>query len=1073
MALRNWRVRTRLIALILVPTTVAVLLGGLRVATSIQSATEYERVRTVAEFVTTLSDLVHQLDLERDLTSRFVANGRRGTQARLLIREQQSDVDVAVQRVLDRKSTVQQALGEVGKQEFSRVLDRLSELHTLRDIAVSSQLPPLPSLQKYDLVIDDLLAVFDETARGSTNETLGSSAAAFAALSRSAEQASRQRGLMLTALVVRAFDKNTLSAFQTAKSQQASELNSFLFLATPSQRQAYSDTVSGRQIDLAAAMVDRALFITQSGAVRSQTGGPPQPGSATLDLIDGGNDVQAWFDAASDGLNRMHEAQRTLGRSIVDQAADLARADQSQAAVNIGVVALLLILVLVITTVMARSLVSPLRQLRREALEIAGRRLPEMVQKLRESEGNSGPPDVRPIGVGSTDEVGEVARAFDEVHREAIRLASDEAQLRSNVSAMFVNLSRRTQTLVERQITLIDGLEQGEQDDKRLGDLFRLDHLATRMRRNSENLLVLAGQEPARRWSQPVALLDVTRASLSEVENYERVAMNVPGGVSIVGQAVNDVIHLLAELVENAISFSPRETRVSVTGNRIDGGGVMISITDAGIGMTDEELAQTNWRLANPPVVDVSVSRRMGLFVVGRLALRNGIRVQLRRHDTGGLTAMVLLPESLMGSPTHLGGAPGAHSGAQAPAWSAMGGQPAGQGMFGATPQTSGAFDVPAGAGAFGGSFADAGAFGGPNGAGPMGPTTGGGFGGPSTGPGSFGGPATGSGGYSGPPTGSGGFYGPGSGGFGGPPTGGGYGGPPSGPSSFGGPATGGGYGGPASDAFTRGPAPDAFGTRNGPPSDAFGTRNGPPSDAFGAPTGGQGSFGPSAFGGPPTGPGSFGGPATGAGSFGGPAAGAGSFGPPTGPGSFGGPPTGPGARGGEAGELPGRLRPRRYDSSDLDAVTGPLPAVHTSPMEQEEEFLPIFASVESAWFRRVDSEQEKDKDLPGWQQIPADAGWQAAAVVQEPVRDGTTAAGLPKRVPKANLVPGSAGTQEAAASPPPAMPALSPDRARSRLSSFQQGIRQGRAVARGELSEDEVAYNAELRRIQGDKEDK
>ena len=191
-----------------------------------------------------------------------------------------------------------------------------------------------------------------------------------------------------------------------------------------------------------------------------------------------------------------------------------------------------------------------------------------------------------PIGVDTHDEIGEVARAFDEVHREAVRLAGEEARLRSNVNAMFVNLSRRSQTLVERQITLIDGLEQGEQDEQRLGNLFKLDHLATRMRRNSENLLVLAGQDPPRRWSQPVKLVDVARASLSEVENYERVVLQVPDGVSVAGQAVNDVIHLLAELVENALSFSPRETRVTVSGSRIDGGGVMLSITDSGIGMT-------------------------------------------------------------------------------------------------------------------------------------------------------------------------------------------------------------------------------------------------------------------------------------------------------------------------------------------------------------------------------------------------------------------------------------------------------------------------------------------------------
>ncbi|MFC7644475.1 sensor histidine kinase [Streptosporangium lutulentum] len=165
---------------------------------------------------------------------------------------------------------------------------------------------------------------------------------------------------------------------------------------------------------------------------------------------------------------------------------------------------------------------------------------------------------------------------------------------------MFVNLSRRSQTLVERQLSLIESLEQGEQDEARLGSLFRLDHLATRMRRNSENLLVLAGQEPARRWSQPIPLIDVVRASLSEVENYERVNLQLSTGVSVVGTSVNDVVHLIAELVENAISFSPRETKVIVSSNRIDGGGVMISVSDLGIGVTAEELAQANWRLANP-----------------------------------------------------------------------------------------------------------------------------------------------------------------------------------------------------------------------------------------------------------------------------------------------------------------------------------------------------------------------------------------------------------------------------------------------------------------------------------------
>ena len=213
---------------------------------------------------------------------------------------------------------------------------------------------------------------------------------------------------------------------------------------------------------------------------------------------------------------------------------------------------------------------------------------------------------------------------------------------------MFVNLSRRTQTLVERQISLIDGLEKGEEDGGRLSDLFKLDHLATRMRRNSENLLVLAGHEPTRRRSQPAKLVDVVRASLSEVEDYERVQVKVHRAISVAGSAANDIVHLVAELVENAIQFSPRASQVVVSSSMIEGGGALLAVSDVGIGMTNEELVETNRRLADPPVVDVSVSRRMGLFVVGRLALRHGIRVQLRPQEVGGLVAMVLLPPELM-----------------------------------------------------------------------------------------------------------------------------------------------------------------------------------------------------------------------------------------------------------------------------------------------------------------------------------------------------------------------------------------------------------------------------------------
>jgi len=300
----------------------------------------------------------------------------------------------------------------------------------------------------------------------------------------------------------------------------------------------------------------------------------------------------------------------------------------------------------------ARSMVRPLRRLRAGALEVAGVRLPETVRRMSEGEGVGAGLAVVPIEVDSADEIGEVARAFDQVHREAVRLAANEAALRGNVNAMFVNLSRRSQSLVERQIRLIDDLEQGEQDSERLGNLFAMDHLATRMRRNSENLLVLAGHEVSRRWTQAVGLVDVLRAAVSEIEQFERVSLNVQPGIAVRGQAVNDVVHLLAELVENATSFSAAETPVAVSGHLLNSGGVLLDISDRGVGMGAEEMAHANWRLDNPPVVDVAVSRRMGLFVVARLAARHGIRVRLRPASMGGLTALVWLPDETIAHET-------------------------------------------------------------------------------------------------------------------------------------------------------------------------------------------------------------------------------------------------------------------------------------------------------------------------------------------------------------------------------------------------------------------------------------
>ncbi|WP_449062424.1 sensor histidine kinase, partial [Planomonospora algeriensis] len=587
----------------------------------------------------------------------------RGSAARAKLEEQYAAVDRAADDVGDRVDLIlgggqADDFGDRGRAELAQIRNRIDELKSMRETALKTQLPAQPTIAMYSRTLDSLLALHDEIVQGVTDQGLAASANAFGALARAKERASAERAILAVALAERRFTSEGLDAFIAARAERDSELVAFQSEATVAQRQLFDDTVSSQKKDRAESMRLRALVLANE--------------QAPLLRVDvsrsGAGDQASWFDAASDTVDRMREVEKRIADTVIAQSRALQETEQRGALITAGLTALLLLMVLIVTVIVARSLVKPLRRLRTEALSIAGERLPETVQGMRER-GEVTSVEVQPIGVVSADEIGEVARAFDEVHREAVRLAGEEATLRSNVNAMFVNLSRRSQTLVERQLALIESLEHGEQDEGRLGSLFRLDHLATRMRRNSENLLVLAGQEPARRWSQPVPLIDVVRASLSEVENYERVDLRLSGGVSVAGTSVNDVVHLVAELVENAISFSPRETKVIVSSNRIDGGGVMVSVTDLGIGMTAEELAQANHRLAHPPVVDVSVSRRMGLFVVGRLALRHGIRVQLRQQDSGGLTAMVLLPENLL-APT--GQVPGAQPAAHGGDWGAQ-----------------------------------------------------------------------------------------------------------------------------------------------------------------------------------------------------------------------------------------------------------------------------------------------------------------------------------------------------------------------------------------------------------------
>jgi signal transduction histidine kinase len=503
----------------------------------------------------------------------------------------------------------------------------------------------------YSLVIALLFQVNDVIGQNSPDTALTTDVRSMGALSRAKDQASQQRAILWAALTSYAMHQSVyeghggkmnatalqamgpaFQALSTSVTQEAGFLGSFQGSATPAQQNELQNTA----------------FVTPNASMHTME--DYVIGKQNLDLgkqMGYGNAAAQWNNIANLAISQLGSVESHLAQGIVDRSVADQRIAERTAWETGLITGATLLLVLIAALLVARSVVLPLRRLRAGALDIASVSLPERVRELGESADPADSLEVAPIAVMSSDEVGQVARAFDLVHQEAIRLAGNEAVLRASLNAMFVSLSRRSQSLIERLSRMIDALELNEDDPERLSNLFAMDHLVTRMRRNSENLLVLAGHEGARKRTEPVLLGDVVRAASSEIEQYGRVVLNVQSGIEVTGQASTDVVHLLAEIIENATLFSPRSTEVHVTGQEVVTGGVLIEVTDSGVGITEARLEQLNWRLENPPVVDVSVSRHMGLFAVSHLAARHGVRVRLRPSSPRGLTAMVWLPETV------------------------------------------------------------------------------------------------------------------------------------------------------------------------------------------------------------------------------------------------------------------------------------------------------------------------------------------------------------------------------------------------------------------------------------------
>ncbi|MFF5564938.1 nitrate- and nitrite sensing domain-containing protein [Streptomyces sp. NPDC012623] len=636
-ALRNWRISTRLVALLTLPVVAATTLGGLRINDSLNEMQQLEHMQLLTKMTKEATNLAQALQAERDESAGPLTNGADAKDFR--VQDRRTKTDRAKKGFLDTTVDIgntdgDQALESI-RSNVTQIASQVNGINDIRKDAYNSDAHSL-TVDAYSGLIDSLLSLSQDMAQATSNPDMIKRTRALAAFSSAKEYASIQRAIIAAALPADPKTKGKLNENDrlyglAAAKKERNALTSFraLYEAMGGDAEALMAPLNGQgspEIQASEKYADRVLDRSDGLAA--------QPNRSYLD----------WTDQASTRIAAMKNIEATLLGEMEAKARELRASSQRDALINGAVILLVLGVSLVGAFVVARSMIRSLRRLQDTATRVAQDRLPELVRQLSDSDPQDVDTSVESVGVHSKDEIGKVAAAFDDVHREAVRLAAEQALLRGNVNAMFTNLSRRSQGLIQRQLSLISELESREADPDQLSSLFKLDHLATRMRRNGENLLVLAGEEPGRRWTRPVPLVDVLRAAASEVEQYERIELAQVPPTEVAGRVVNDLVHLLAELLENATSFSSPQTKVRVTGHALPDGRVLVEIHDTGIGLSPEDLAAINERLASPPTVDVSVSRRMGLFVVGRLSLRHGIRIQLRPSDSGGTTALVMLP---------------------------------------------------------------------------------------------------------------------------------------------------------------------------------------------------------------------------------------------------------------------------------------------------------------------------------------------------------------------------------------------------------------------------------------------
>ncbi|KUN91401.1 sensor histidine kinase [Streptomyces caeruleatus] len=634
----RWRIRPRtvrakIVCLLMVPVVSLLALWAYATVSTAQDVSRLRQLQRVdTEIRSPAAAAVAALQAEREAAVRYATDPSAGSSDDY--KKLAADTDKAVARLrLGDRNTV--ADGEELPAGVARRLEAFvtgaEQLSTVRTAVLDRRSGWDEAYGRYTRTIESAFSV-GGALTGIQDAELGSDARVLLEFARAGEALAQENVVLDSARLAGRLDGERLRLFTGAVDTRRTLTESAVADLRGPERAAWQNLAAGGDYATVAAVEDKVLATA--------------PGAHAIDAAA----EATWGKAHAHVQDAMRTVEQDAGRDVADRADPFTRGllTPAGAAVLFGLAAVAASLV--ISVRIGRGLVVELVSLRNSALEIARRKLPEAMRKLRageeidvEAEAPTGPP--------AEDETGQVAEALGTVHRAALRAAVERAELASGISGVFVNLARRSQVLVHRQLSLLDSMERRSDDPNELSDLFRLDHLTTRMRRHAESLIILSGAAPGRAWRKPVSLTDVVRAAVSEVEDYARVEVRQLPETSVVGAAVADLTHLLAEIIENAAQFSPPHTRVRVTGEPV-GNGYAVEVEDRGLGMGKETLTEANRRIEQSEALDLFDSDRLGLFVVSRLASRHGIKVHLRASPYGGTTAVVLLPTALLHNAT-------------------------------------------------------------------------------------------------------------------------------------------------------------------------------------------------------------------------------------------------------------------------------------------------------------------------------------------------------------------------------------------------------------------------------------